>query len=479
MRPMRHDSRPVPAAQRGFSLLELIVSMLIAVEILVAAAIAFDVHNRIAVVQTQVTDMQQSLRVGQYSILRTLRSAGRGGLPFDLDPDAVFDASHTIPALTGMAIEVRNNVTGDDRYIARGDEDSPQAIDGTDILIARGCISGSAYQVDPSTFNWDADDDGVADADAVLTIPQTSVAGILQPLGPLVQEILAYDDAEPIKGRFAMVSPTSLQDYAVADIVDMEFDGPATNPTEVRLTLNLTNNSPLNPVDTGDPNFATNPTSTRKYPSNMTVSMGCFLEEYRYYVREVAGDAITAQRPRLTRARFEPGTELPYLGQDVNFSLDLADGIFDLQIALGLDTDFKAGGYEVGVPGSFNDDIDWIGDDDTIYEANALVDGEDRTQDDWLYNDPGDDPTAFQYVTHSFGTNAGAPVQIYFVRVSTVGRTSRPDPSYQAPDFDIRVDGDWVEDRDYDTAPADVYKTGDAAKHRRRVLQTIVDMRNV
>jgi hypothetical protein len=59
-----------------------------------------------------------------------------------------------------MAIEVRNNVTGDDRHIARGNNDSPQAIAGTDILTVRGCISGTAYQVDPSTFNWDADDNG-------------------------------------------------------------------------------------------------------------------------------------------------------------------------------------------------------------------------------------------------------------------------------------------------------------------------------
>jgi type II secretory pathway pseudopilin PulG len=477
--PLPRPPRRPAAAQRGFSLLELVISMFIAVEILVAAAIAFDVHNRIAVVQTQVTDMQQSLRVAQYSILRTLRSAGRGGLPLDLNPDAVFNSAATIPELSGMAIEVRNNVTGDDRYIARGDEDSPQAIEGTDILTVRGCIGGTAYQVNPSDFNWDADDNGVADDDAELEIPQTSIAGILQPLGPLVQEIQAYPAGTPVTGRFVLVSPTSLQDYAVADIVGIEITGPAADPTMVKLTLDLNNNSPLNPVDTGDPNFATDPTSTRKYPENMTASMGCFLEEYRYYVREVAGDAITAQRPRLTRARFEPGTELPYLGAVENFNLDLADGIFDLQIALGLDTDFKSTGYSATEPGSYADDADWLGEDDVIYEASRYVDGADRTADDWLYNDAGDDPTDTLYTTHTYGTNAGQPVQVYFVRVTTVGRTSRPDPSYQAPDFDILVGEDWVEDRDYDASPANAYKTGDNLKHRRRVLQTVVDMRNI
>jgi Tfp pilus assembly protein PilW len=110
-----------PRRERGFSLIELLVSMFIAIQIVIAAAIAFDVHNRMAQVQTQITDLQQSLRVAQYDIVRLVRSAGRGGLPMDLDPDAVYDPAATIPELRGRAIEVRNNVTGDERHIAAGD----------------------------------------------------------------------------------------------------------------------------------------------------------------------------------------------------------------------------------------------------------------------------------------------------------------------------------------------------------------------
>jgi len=273
-------------------------------------------------------------------------------------------------------------------------------------------------------------------------------------------------------GKFALVSPTSLQDYAVADIVDFTINGPADDPTEIVLTLDLANNSTLNPIDPAD--------GVRRYPSFMTASLGCFLEEYRYYAREVVGDTITPLRPRLTRARFEPGTELPYLGDTTNFSLDLADGIFDLQIALGFDSDFKLAYGGLGAePGSFNDDIDWIGDDDMIFEADAFDPAQDRTEDDWLYNDPGDLPADVEWTAHSFAGNVGEPVQLYYVRVSLAGRTARPDPSYQMPDFDTRGDGDWIEDHDYDTAPALSYKTGDNAKHRRRVLQTVVDMRNI
>lgn len=463
--------RSRPAAERGFSLLELVISLFIAVEILIAAALAFDVHNRIASIQVQVTDLQQSMRVAQYDLVRVLRAAGRGGLPHGTDPAAIFNVAAPIPALQGIAVEVRNNVAGADRNIARGNVDSPLAIQGTDILTVRGCISGTAYQVDPSTFDWDADSNDVADDDAQLTIPRTSTAGLLQSLVPLVEELQAYEVDAAIKGRFSLVSPTALQDYAVADIVGFQVNGDANDPDSVVLTLDLNNSSTLNPFDVVS--------GVRQFPSNMTASMGCFLEEYRYYVREVAGDAITPQRPRLTRARFEPGTELPYLGDDSSLSLDLADGIFDLQVALGLDTDFKLGYTGASEPGSFNDDADWIGDDDTIFEADRSDPAQDRSQDDWLYNDATDVPANPQYTTHTFGTNAGQPVQLYYVRITTVGRTFRPDPSYQAPDFDALAGVDWVEDRDYDAAPASAYKTGNSNKHRRRVLQTVVDLRNI
>jgi hypothetical protein len=472
---MTRAPRRAPASASGFSLVELVISMLIAVEILIAAAIAFDVHNKIANVQMQITDLQQSMRVAQYDITRTLRSAGRGGMPLDLRPNAVFSAAAAIPALSGMAIEVRNNVTGDARFVARGDNTSPQAIAGSDILTVRGCIAGTAYQIDPSTTaTWDPS------ANVTLTIPNTSVAGLVQPLGPLVEEIQAYDVADPIRGRMALVSPTALQIYAVADIVGLTVNGPAADPTSVDITLDLDNASPLNPVNLDDASYdPTAPELSRMYPPNMTVSLACFLEEYRYYVREVAGDALTPLKPRLTRARFEPGTELPYLGDTQNFSLDLADGIFDLQIALGLDTDFTVNGFDATVPGSYNDDSDWIGDDDVVFEADPFDDTQDAAADDWLYNDPGDDVDAIQYTTHSFGDNAGNPVQIYFVRVAVAGRTARLDRTYQAPALDTRDDGDWIEDHDLDSNPGLAYNSGDALKHRRRVLQAVVDMRNI
>ena len=444
------------STQSGFSLIELLVAMLIAVEILVAGAIAFDLNNRMAQVQTQLTDLQQSLRIAQTDIARQVRIAGRGGLPAELAPGAVYDPSDPIPSLNGLAIEVRDNVDSSNHAISRGTGvTSPEAVDGTDILTLRGCFSTALYQVEPSTFTKrDSDGDSIID-EGTLPIQNTSVAGVLQDLQPLVDEINAYGVGATARGKMILVSPEARSIYGIADIKSVD----ATNlPTSVTLTLNLVTNSPLNPVDPDD--------LVREFPPNMLPVFGCFLEEYRYYVHEEAGDTLTPVLPRLTRARFEPGTEQAYLGNSANFELDLADGVFDLQVALGLDTDYPS--VDPAAPASFGDDSDNLGNDDVIVEA-AAGDPE-RAHDDWLFNDATDLATDTQYTVHSAaGTQADVPVQLYFVRISTWGRTRRADPKYQAPT--------WTALEDEALNPT--YWSGNAFQFRKRALTTIIDMRNI
>jgi type II secretory pathway pseudopilin PulG len=455
----------------GFSLLELLVAMLVAVEVLVAAGMAFDLHNRMAVIQTQVTDLQQSLRISQYDIARLVRMAGRGGLPADFHPEAVFDPGATIPSLGGLAIEVRDNVTdATDRHIARGDTDSPEALEGTDILTVRGCFSNSVYQLQPNAFQpGDSDGDGVSDGNVTFTIDDQSVAGIHQALGPLIEQ-LGVANSTP---TMIFMSPVDRQTYGVGRVTG--FTPTSGTPAQMQITVNLDTNSPLNPpIRRGAPYNDI----VRGVPANMTAALTCLLEEYRFYIREeheIPGDDTTPLRPRLTRARFEPGTENAYANDPANFSLDLADGVFDLQVALGLDTDYPA--TDPTTPGSFDDDLDFDGVDDTIFEGDPGTNA--RNTDDWLFNSPGDNPDDTQYRIHGFTGRAGQPVQLYFVRITTIARTQRPDPNYQAPDFDATAGSDLVEDHDYDAAPANQFKTQDARKYRRRMLTTIVDMRNI
>lgn len=474
---MSHRDHPAALpAERGFTILELVIAITIAVEILIGAGIAFDVHNRMARIQTQVTDMQQSLRIAQYDMARLVRMAGRGGLPADILPNAAFDPDDTPPILGGLAIEVRNNVGGDvnadpDRHIARGNEDSPQAVTGTDILIVRGCFANPLYQINSPTFDWDPDGNGVGDA-TTLTIPNPSLHSISQSLKPLLEE--ARSTEGDLTGLIAMQSPESRQTYGLGQVTGATFSGSdANDPSSVAIDLDLAAISPLNPVN----NTAVPP--TRMFPPRMTVALACLLEEYRYYVREefeIPGDDTSEMRPRLARARFEPGTERPYHGDAENFRLDLADGIFDLQVALALDSDYPSPN-PTGTPGSFDDDLDNVGVDDTIFEG-PRGDAR-RAADDWLFNDPDDDPANLAWIQHRFPGNTSNPVDLLALRITTIARTARPDPSYESPDLDGDPAREIIEDNDYTEAPADYFRSALNRKYRHRTLTTVVELRNI
>jgi len=469
----RGKRRERASGSAGFTIVELVLTMLIVVEILIGAGIAFDVHNRMARIQTQITDMQQSLRIAQYDMTRLVRMAGRGGLPAEINPTAIFNTADSPPVLGGLAIEIRNNVGGTvnadpDRHIARGDNDSPEAVAGTDILIVRGCFSTPVYNLNEATFDWDPDGDGTA-GPTTLTLLNPGPTSIPQSLVPLKEEETALGGA--LQGTMSLMSPENRQTYGLGQIQAAAFIGPDEDPTQVDMNLVLNTPSPLNPFNT----LLAPP--VRQFPPQMTTALACLLEEYRYYVREeyeVPGDATSEMRPRLARARFEPGTELPYRNDPENFRLDLADGIFDLQVALGFDSDFPSPNPAT-TPGAFEDDIDTIGVDDQIFEA-PFGDAT-RATDDWLYNSPDDDPSDAQWVQHRFPGNT-KPVQLRAVRITTLARTARPDPSYNSPDLDGQAGTELIEDNDYTQAPADRFRTGNDLKYRHRTLVTIVEPRN-
>ena len=131
----------------GFSLVELLVTLLVVAEILVVAGLMFDLHSKTARAQNQVADMQQSLRVGQREVIELVRMAGRGGLPSHLP----VDTPGGIPSVDqGLAIHVDNNVDADFRI----DPDDPatEVVAGTDVLRVRGVFSSPLYQLATSAL---------------------------------------------------------------------------------------------------------------------------------------------------------------------------------------------------------------------------------------------------------------------------------------------------------------------------------------
>jgi hypothetical protein len=168
-----------------------------------------------------------------------------------------------------------------------------------------------------------------------------------------------------------------------------------------------------------------------EFPSALrTVAMVGILEEYRYYVRD------EAPASRLSRARFYPGTNDAYAGAPANLVADVADNILDLQVALGIDRVAPEGVQET-------------------------EDGDD----DWLFNSPDD-------ATNPDLWNGDA-LPLDYLRITTLARTDRLDPEYTSPPITA------IEDRVY---PETVVPAADEAldrKYRRRLLQTVVDLRNL
>jgi hypothetical protein len=193
-------------------------------------------------------------------------------------------------------------------------------------------------------------------------------------------------------------------------------------------------------VDNGDGSFIVNFQISDAYRSLSpggefssalrTVAMVGILEEYRYYVRD------EAPASRLSRARFYPGTNNPYAGAPANLAVDVADNILDLQVALGIDRVAPEGVQET-------------------------EDGDD----DWLFNSP-DDPTDPELWN-------GDALPLDYLRITTLARTDRLDPEYTSPPIAA------IEDRAYGETAAPAADKILERRYRRRLLQTVVDLRNL
>jgi Tfp pilus assembly protein FimT len=434
---IQRDSR-----QRGFTLIEVTVSLIVTVIVLLGVLALFDFSNKLTRVQTNVTDMQQSLRVAQTDAVRLIRMAGRGGLPVGNLP-------------SGFAVAVRNNVgkiAGDTLTI--GDAGTPEIVHGSDVLTVRGVFSTPIYQLDAAggaaSFSLDSP-----------TVPTKGTLHILAntPSG-IPQDLSAITDAIGPPGgpgrpeALILVSSQGSDTWVVVELDPASSN--ATNPADITVGFKITTGT-----HTGDYlNFSSAGAGT--FPPTLTSAAYVgILEEYRYYVRrtfEIPGNDKSEMAPKLSRARTYPGTQEPWSGDANNWSTDIADNVFDLQVALGLDTPAKdpaAGACGAGTIAS--DDVNC-----GIYES---ADGE---NDDWMYNgEKVTDPALF------------ASSDLYYIRLSTLARTDRPDPNYTAPPL-VRV-----EDNVYDTDDGKKLNSLDATQgiyglmFRRRILRTVIDLRNL
>jgi hypothetical protein len=407
----------------------MMVSLLIMALVLAAMLELFDFSGRLARAQTNISDMQQSLRAAQYDVVRLIRMAGRGPLPLRT-------AGRLVP--DGVAVQVFNNVP-ENTTIGVNAGTGPPVLAGTDVLTVRGVFNSSLYQVnygDPSTFQQTA-------TGGIVRVAAQSPTGVPHDLAPLLEVICNTDD---IPDAVLLVSPLDDAIYAVAELDAAGSRAGADCSAAPAAVLGLDVH-----FRTSGGQHATSYTALSAGgaipPALTSVAFIGLLEEYRFYIREVYavdGDETSDLMPRFSKARVFPGTDVPYLDEAQNWRGDIADQVFDLQVALG---------------------IDGNGD-------GAITDSGDAT-DEWLFNHTGDNPGEAKWNVLQPATAPPLASRLYNIRLTTIARTMRRERGYQAPLLTL------VEDHSYTEAPSLRFNEMWERTFRRRRLQTIVDVRNV
>jgi type II secretory pathway pseudopilin PulG len=407
-RPERAPAPPSPARPcraAGFTLIEALVSLAIMIVVLLGLLALLEFNSRVARAQVNVSEMQQSLRVVQADMVRTVRMAGRGGLP-------AFRPATAVPVYAGMflpqgpSLGVDNNVAAGTKI---GGAIEAEVVAGTDVLTVRGVLNSTFYQVNPS-----GDGQVSNTGTGSITVRSTSPTGV-------PQDLQALEDAIDL-GRPEALLLVGYADDRTQVVVELTGGTSSSDSVVLNFTTSGTHGADYLKLSPGG-----------AFPPEL-ISVGAvgLLEEYRYYVRDVEGT------PRLSRARLYPGTDIAYANDDSNLEVDLADNILDLQLALGIDRN-----------------------------SNETIEDTTDAADDWLFNAEGDSPEP------EIDWNAAAR-PLYYLRVTTLARTDRIDPRYVSPPIEA------IEDHVYsepDAPPDDAARL--ARGHRRRLLSTVVDLRNL
>lgn len=439
---MRQSLHACTSSRRaeGYSLIELIVSLSITIIVLLGLFQIFEKNTEVARIQTQVSDMQQSLRVAQNEMTRMIRMTGRGGLQEMLDNSG----TRLLPALS-----VQDNVPANTLAVAG--EPASAVVEGTDVLSIRGVFTTPIYQInntDPTFFTL-YDNSGTPTTNppsavrGEIIIRNPSPTGIPQNLQPLED---AIDDSSP--EALIIASPIDESIYAV---VELDPDNSQVDIPGSQVTVRFRVSGGTQTDEYGELYLsgAGSPVLPAALTSIATVGM---VEEYRFYVRDPDPDPI----PSLTLASVYPNTAVAHIGADLNAAtLDIADGISELQVALGFDSD-------LGPPQT---DINGDGEIDVV-----ITETDDGEDDDWLFNAPGDDDTADPWVPTWDDTVPGRPrrPRLFYVRLNTVARIQTIERNYAAPQVQR------IENSDLANINTDAER-----RFRRNLLQTTIDLRNL
>jgi prepilin-type N-terminal cleavage/methylation domain-containing protein len=408
-------------SESGFTLIELLITLTITVAIMTVVLTAVDINANITRVQSDVSDLQQSTRVAQRDMQRLVRMVGRGGLPHRPSALGVQDTHIDL-----NAVVVDQNTTD----LVVGGED---VVDGTDILTIRGALTSPVFRIDssdPATFQPDGNGNMKLQIDSITTSAFAQPLSTLHALTPPEAILLVGSQGDAV--------------YAVVEMTDIVFDDTVTidvqnESQEVeRATLTLAIAPGSSPHIDSYLQLSSQPGS---FPGDLTsVLFASVLEEYKLFIREdftIPDDTTSRPTPKLARARMHPGTDVLH----PDGVIDVADNVYDLQVALGVDLD-RDGRIEIedesGAPLATN-------------------------ADEWLWNGAAED-TSLAWDTET----------LQHLRLTIVGQAQTADRQYISPALTF------VEDHEYneDAAPTGGAEVMDR-RYRRRMLQSTIDLRNL
>jgi len=442
--------------QAGFTLIEMTVSLIVIVEVLLAVLMLFDFSNKLSHAQSNIADMQQNLRIAQNEMNATVRMAGRGGLTF-------FNTA------LGGAIWMRDNVPVNTNI---GDATSPLVVTGTDVLTVRGAFAAPMYQVnylDSTALVYYLDDAWTT----VTTDPNAARTGKLTinaQTAPDGQTLQTLADIANLASPHPLIHEAMILESAnnsdVHAVVELVPESSTVTATQVVLAFRVRGT----PAQLVTSYTALIPGGV--FPSTMkSVSEVGILEEYRFYIRQNPANA-TDMASKLTKARFMPGTDIAWgppgnAANSANLQIDLADDILDLQVALALDTTNHVARATLPAGVSDNCTLTTIAADPANCYISEAANG---VNDDWLYNSTTDN------ITNAVWSSA----QLYYVRLSLLARTDGRDYKYEAPVLTN------IEDHAYPATdplnlgndPLTAPLSTKQRMFRRRILQTVIDLRN-
>ena len=484
--------------QSGFSLVEILVTLLIFITITMGLLLVFDNSSRLARSQTQLAMLQQNQRVGHSELVRFAKMAGLGGLPLtriNVSTDQMTSSTRKYkePGMfpRGFAVEVINSIEGGrliDSLDASGGGSGDVVLEGSDVLIVRGVFTTPIYYVTtPAVTIRDSGCTPSNSGEVCLTDTGKKIEGTFLLPGKIRVTDDHYNDFPqniyPLSERLKTAYTENTQEtFILRDVLnpnayiivglDLARITAATELERKRCTFtSLAAADPANPwcmdipllldrnvalgqayadlmtgtgliSGAGLTSKAANAgslTQDIEVPQNVT-SIG-LLEEYRFYISDNAADG----RNMLKRARFVTGTDT------LIETIVVADNVMDLQIAVGADTDSASSGSsgfgQVSEDGTASDEVLF----------NAIGD----------YTGPPEAPT---YADPPNGQQVwyNPDVQYHFLRINTLVQAEERDLRYQAPQL---------------TSIEDYLRTGyndsEERQFQRRWLQTIVELRNL